>query len=206
MITVVDGDTNTFRAIAYGTPDPLTMEWCRQRHDDRIAVLDPFVQQAWQASKNTVFGNIDYQAIANMNRALSNQLDSIWIHDRIMALTTVEQLQSPPPIMMRWVMAEPTIRKMYHNQQLAGYDEFYDDPEPGKRGEDHYYYRRAVNGLFLEGQNGEMEAVEWFEHIIDPTDILDIVDQCSIQSTWAGALRIIAERAADPTSMYNAQL
>lgn len=206
MITVIDGDTNTFRAIAYGQPDPLTMDWCRQRHEERIQTLDPFVQQAWQQSSNTVFGNIDYQAIANLSKAMSNQLDGVWVHDTIMALDTLAQLQAPPPIMVKWVMANPNLRELYHDQLIAGYDEYYVDPEPGKRGEDHYYYRRAVNGLFLENTNGELEASEWFENISDPSDVLDIVDQCSIQSTWASAIKFINERASDPTSMYNAQL
>lgn len=206
MITVIDGDTNTFRALAYSQPDTLTIDWCRQRHEERIQTLDPFVQTAWQQSANSVFGNIDYQAIANLSKALSNQMDGMWLYDEIRPLTTLEQIQNPPPIMVKWVMANPTLRDSYHRQEIAGYDEWYVDPEPGKTGEDHYYYRRAVNGLFIEDPSGEMEAVEWFEHINDPTDVLDMVDQCVIQSVWATALKFIRERGSDPTSMYNAQL
>lgn len=206
MITVVNGDTNTFRAYAYGEPDLLTMQWCQQRQAEQFQVLDPVVRDNFLAQAGTVFGQVDYEGIARMAKAINNQLDSIWFRDIITTLSTVPELQNPPPIMINWIMACPEVRELYHQQAVAGYDEFYTDPEPGRNGEEHYYYRRAVNGLFIENDEGEMEAVEWFEDLWKPEDALDIVDQRSIQATWMHLVNALNEGQSDPTSRFNAQM
>lgn len=206
MITVINGDTNAFRAMAYGTPDKLTMEWCRQRQAEAMHNLDPIVLQNIQAQQGSVFGEIDYTGIARMSKALNNHLDSMWVSDKIVPLKTVAELQTPPPVMIKWIMACPEVRERFHQQQLAGYDEYYVDPEPKKNGEDHYYYRRAVEGIFFETEDDDMVANEWFEDLWSPDDALDIVDQVSIQSTWASMIAAIHEGGSDPTSRFNAQL
>ncbi len=205
-ITVVSGDTNTFRASAYGRPDVMTMQWCEQREQQQFQNVDPLVRQQFLDQRGTVFGELDYTGILQLSKAMSNQMDTTWMRNVIQTLNTVEQLQVAPPVMINWIMANPVAREMYHRQEIAGYDEYYTDPEPGKNGEDHYYYRRAVNGLFLEDSDGELVANEWLEDLWDPADSLDIVDQRSIQATWQTLVTALRNRGSDPTSRWNAQL
>ncbi len=205
-ITVVSGDTNTFRASAYGRPDVMTMQWCEQREQQQFQNVDPLVRQQFLDQRGTVFGELDYTGILQLSKAMSNQMDTTWMRNVIQTLNTVEQLQVAPPVMINWIMANPVAREMYHRQEIAGYDEYYTDPEPGKVGEDHYYYRRAVNGLFLENKDGEFVATEWLEDLWDPSDSLDIVDQRSIQATWETLVTALRKRGSDPTSRWNAQL
>lgn len=205
-ITVVSGDTNTFRASAYGRPDVMTMQWCEQREQQQFQNVDPLVRQQFLDQRGTVFGELDYTGILQLSKAMSNQMDTTWMRNVIQTLNTVEQLQVAPPVMINWIMANPVAREMYHRQEIAGYDEYYTDPEPGKVGEDHYYYRRAVNGLFLEDKDGEFVANEWLEDLWDPSDSLDIVDQRSIQATWETLVTALRKRGSDPTSRWNAQL
>ena len=68
MITEITGDTNTFRALAYGRPDLLTMDWCRQQEQQHLMMLDPVVRANYEAMAGTVFGAIDYEGIASMAR------------------------------------------------------------------------------------------------------------------------------------------
>lgn len=205
-ITVVSGDTNTFRASAYGRPDVMTMQWCEQREQQQFQNVDPLVRQQFLDQRGTVFGELDYTSILQLSKAMSNQMDTTWMRNVIQTLNTVEQLQVAPPVMINWIMANPVAREMYHRQEIAGYDEYYTDPEPGKVGEDHYYYRRAVNGLFLENKDGEFVATEWLEDLWDSSDSLDIVDQRSIQATWETLVTALRKRGSDPTSRWNAQL
>ncbi len=205
-ITLVSGDTNTFRAAAYGRPDVMTMAWCEQREQQHFQNVDPTIRQQFMDQRGTVFGDLDYTSILQMSKAMENVSDTSWMRNVIGVLSTVEQLQVAPPVMINWIMANPVAREMYHKQQIAGYDEYYTDPEPGKTGEDHYYYRRAINGLFIENTDGDMEALEWLEDLWDPADSLDIVDQRSIQSTWDHLVNALRKRGSDPTSRWNAQL
>lgn len=206
MITEITGDTNTFRALAYGRPDMLTHDWCRQQEQQHLMMLDPAVRANYEAMQGTVFGAIDYQAIANMSRALRNQADGIWLVNDIIPLKTIGELQNPPPVMVDWMMSCPQVREMYHDQRLAGYDEYYVDHDPGMIGVNHYHYRRVVNGIFEENAKGEMIATEWLEDLRKPTDDLSLSEQLTIMSVWDEMINVLNEGNVDPTSRFNASL
>lgn len=206
MITEITGDTNTFRALAYGRPDMLTMDWCRQREQQHLMMLDPLVRANYESLAGTVLGAIDYESIANMSRALRNQADGVWLTNDIIKLTTIGEMQNPPPVMVDWIMANPDVREMYHNQQIAGYDDYYVDHDPGLIGYDHYHYRRVKNGIFEENTQGEMVAVEWFDDLRKPTDDLLFGEQLVIMSVWDEMSKILSEGNVDPTSRFNASL
>lgn len=206
MITEITGDTNTFRALAYGRPDMLTLDWCRQREQQHLMMLDPLVRANYESMAGTVLGAIDYESIANMSRALRNQADGVWLTNDIIPLTTIGEFQNPPPVMVDWIMANPDVREMYHNQQIAGYDEYYVDHDHGLRGYDHYHYRRVKNGIFEENTQGEMVAVEWFDDLRKPTDDLLFGEQLVIMKVWDEMSKILAEGNVDPTSRFNASL
>lgn len=206
MITEITGDTNTFRALAYGRPDMLTLDWCRQREQQHLMMLDPLVRANYESMAGTVLGAIDYESIANMSRALRNQADGVWLTNDIIPLTTIGEFQNPPPVMVDWIMANPDVREMYHNQQIAGYDEYYVDHDHGFIGYEHYHYRRVKNGIFEENTKGEMVAVEWFDDLRKPTDDLLFGEQLVIMKVWDEMSKILAEGNVDPTSRFNASL
>lgn len=206
MITEITGDTNTFRALAYGRPDMLTMNWCRQQEQQHLMMLDPMVRANYENMAGTVLGAIDYESIANMSRALRNQSDGVWLTNDIIQLTTIGEMQNPPPVMVDWIMANPDVRERYHNQQIAGYDEYYVDHDPGFIGYEHYHYRRVKNGIFEENPQGEMVAVEWFDDLRKPTDDLLFGEQLVIMNVWDEMSKILSEGNIDPTSRFNASL
>ena len=206
MITEITGDTNTFRALAYGRPDLLTLDWCRQQEQQHLMMLDPVVRANYEAMAGTVFGAIDYEGIASMARALRNQSEGVWLVNDIIPLTTIGEMQNPPPVMVDWIMANPDVRDLYHQQRIAGYDEYHIDHDPGCIGVDHYHYRRVVNGIFEENKAGEMVAVEWLEDLRKPTDDLLFAEQLIIQGVWDEMSKVLAEGNADPTSRFNASM
>ena len=65
MITEITGDTNTFRAMAYGRPDLLTVDWCRQQEQQHLMMLDPVVRANYEAMAGTVFGAMVIGIISN---------------------------------------------------------------------------------------------------------------------------------------------
>lgn len=207
MITVVNGDTDTFRALAYGRPDMTTINWCREREQQQLAVVDPFIRNNYIQQQGTVFGDFDIQGIANVARAVSHYVEEAWYVDNIRTLNTLEELQLPPVTMVKWIMACPEVRTRYHEQSLAGYDDLYVDLEPGKNGEDHYYYRRVVDGVFLEDKDtGDWTANEWVEELHEEEDLLDFTDQTMILATWRTMVRELDKNTYDPTSQFNAML
>lgn len=206
MITEIQGDTNTFRAIAYGRPDTLTMEWCNQREQAHLAGLCSEVRNNYMAMQNTVHGAIDYAQIAAIADSLRVQTDASWMVNDIIRLETIQQFQQPPPIMVDWLMANPYVRSRYYKQTIAGYDEYYVDHDPGDIGENHYHYRRVMNGIFQENEEGALLAHEWFEDIRQPTDELTFTQQMIVVNVWDKLTGFLLEGGKDPTSRYGAAL
>lgn len=205
MIIPIEGGVDAFTASAYGIPDPMTMQWCNHRVQQARATLLPEVQQYFNSAVGTVFDDINYREIARIAKATSGRIDSVWVMDVIRPSHTLQELQNAPPVMVGWIMAHPTVRKLYHEQQIAGYDQYYTDHAPTEHSKDHDQYREVINGIFLPTGNGdEEEAVEWLGEFDDST--LDITDKSSIIETWDAVLAHIKAGREDPTSTYNAML
>ena len=97
-----------------------------------------------------------------------------------------------------------TLRLMYHQQRCEGYTDTYVDMHPGDVGEQHYDYRRVVDGMVME-QDDELVSVQYFDEIKEG-DELDIDDQVAILRTWDSVKAAIEENKEDPTSPFNASL
>lgn len=205
MITVIDGDSSTFTAMAYGMPDPVSIQWCHNRAMQARQALAPEARAIFENTTNEVFGEIDHVKIARIAKAARGRLDSIWQTDTVSVLTEVSAIQNAPPVMVTYIMANPMIREMYHEQKIAGFDDYYQDPYP----EDHSYefklYREVVDGVFLEtGNKDEMVATEWVGDFDD--SVLDLIDKQAIMETWDNVLAHVRKGGEDPTSIYNAML
>lgn len=205
MITVIDGDSSTFTAMAYGMPDPVSIQWCHNRAMQARQMLAPEARAIFENTTNEVFGEIDHVKIARIAKAAKGRLDSIWQTDTISTLTTVQAIQNAPPTMITFIMANPMIREMYHEQKIAGFDDYYHDNYPTDHSYQFKLYREVVDGVFLEtGNKDEMVAVEWVGEFDDST--LDLIDKQSIMETWDNVLAHVRKGGEDPTSIYNAML
>lgn len=205
MIIPIEGGVDSFTAMAYGMPDPLTMQWCNQRVQQARASLMPEVQMYFNSSVGTVFEDINYREIARIAKATTGRVDSVWVMDVIRPNHTLQEIQNSAPTMIGWIMAHPTIREKFHNQEIAGFDQYYQDPLPSVHDQDYDQYREVINGVFLPTGNGdEEEAVEWLGEFEDSS--LDISDKASIIETWDSVLAHIRAGREDPTSTYNAML
>ena len=108
--------------------------------------------------------------------------------------------------MISAIMAEPTLRRMYHQQQVDGYSENYVDVQPGKVGEDHYDYRRVTNGVFMQDEDGEWSAKTYYEDLLEGSGEFDFLEQVDILRTWEQMRIQLAKRKDDPTSRWNSSL
>lgn len=205
MIVPINGDTNTFAAIAYGVPDPLAIKWCDERVNAKRQQLLPEAITLFEQNLNTVYSDIDWQSIYRTAKALDNRNDTIWMVDVISSLTDIKSIQTAPPIMVDWIMCHPEIRRLYHSNQIAGFDEYYQDPYPDLHDDDFFKYREVINGVFMETGNGEEMAATWYIDEFDDS-VLDFSDQVDIINTWQSVLAFIQQGEEDPTSVYGNSL
>jgi hypothetical protein len=204
MATFIEGGAMTFDALTYGSTHPNTLNFLSAQFQNPTASLvsagQEFVERA--ASLFEQFNGS--QALRAMKSA-ARGLRSLWQMDEIRPLSTVGQMQFAPLTMQRWIMAEPSIRELYHKNACDGYSDTYIDMHPNDIGEAHYDYRRVMNGLVLE--TNEDHAYEWtattyLDDLVEGDTELTLEEQLDIQTTWNFMKHHMSISKEDPTSIY----
>jgi DNA-binding transcriptional LysR family regulator len=122
----------------------------------------------------------------------------------IVPLETLDELRSAQPVMQRYIMAEPMLRSLYHQQRIDGYSDTYQDIQPGIIGEDHYDYRRVMTGNIQEEvRNGEevWVARQYLDEIHPDDRELDIQERHLVISAWDLAKKFLQTKQ-DPTNIF----
>ena len=204
MVQIVDGGSMTFDALMYGGVNPGTLNFLSSQFQDPSNVILSAGQQFVERAAEMFDRFNGSQALRTM-KAVARGVRSLWQLDEIRPLTTVGQVQFAPITMQRWVMAEPTIRQLYHNNACDGYSDTYVDMYPGDIGENHYDYRRAVNGLVVDQPDDaeyEWLAVTYLDDLVEGDSPLTLEEQIDIQDTWRFLKGHLSHSKEDPTSIY----
>ncbi len=139
-------------------------------------------------------------------RQLGKKVESMWKTDDIRPLTMIQDIQNATMLMQRWIMACPEVRTLYHNQGCEGYTGSYVDVDPGLVGDQHYDYRRAMDGLVVFDDQGDWSATTYFDELRDGDRDLLLDEQIDIQTTWEAMRYHVTRNKDDPTSMTGAAL
>jgi hypothetical protein len=211
MAQIISGGSAAVQALLYGDVHPGTDRFFESQRGQALRHLTE-TARSYIGEIRDRFG---YMATDRMQRAIRDvrrKATWAWHGDFIRPLRTLDDFQMAPPCMLRFIMAEPYARTMYHQQSLAGYDEDYTDLEPGRVGEDHHDYRVVMDGIVQvdeePDENGDYHwhADTWIEDYAEDEAPMDFRDQIEVMESWGHMRRIISERLKDPTSVYHASL
>lgn len=205
MATVLYGGERELNLFTAGEPHPAMLQYMREQANmlsNYIAQTgNTFVQGALQTYENFYSD----EALRHARAALS-KVKGLFRPDAIMELESIYDVQQAGPLMQRYVMAEPTLRQMYHDGRCNGYQGTYVDPFPGQIGDSDYNYRRVMNGLLVEtpateeAPDGDSEFVIYVEELMDGDRELELHEQVAITSTWERIRYSLANSMIDPTS------
>lgn len=209
MAQLLRGGNAAVQALLYGDVHPGTQRFFESRQEsgfDRLREgARAFIQQAQEK-----FGFMASDATRRAIRDVRKAANWAWHGDYVRPLRSIDDLQLASPVMRRYLMAEPTIRKLYQRQQISGYDGQYEDLQPGVLGEDHRDYRRVMNEIVVEEEPDENETNFWahqyMDVLVDDEPPLDPDEQFTVLECWNLAKRFMLEGKRDPTSLYNATL
>jgi len=210
MIAELDNDG--FDALLYGAQSvhPNTMRYMENQFNHVTGLLTD-VGRRFSQETERVFEFFSSGESFRKARAILRNVGSLFKADDIRELTSISDFQTAGLEMQRWLMAEPDYRKLYHQQRCEGFSRTYIDRHPGRIGEDHYDYRRAMNGLFVpekvEGEEEEQYFVtEYFEELIEGDRELELSEQVDIQTSWRNLRAFVAHGGEDPGSEFGNQL
>ena len=210
MVEIVNGGNVAFNALLFGAPDPNLAAHLGQQFNQGMQNLTDMGQRLFHQSRD-LFERFSGDQAMRYIRAIGRAANAVWQSDTIRPITCIGEMQFATPTMQRWIMAEPTVRKMYHEQRLDGYSHSYVDVEPDRIGTRHYDYRRVTNGLMLfsefdDPQKPEWSATTYFEEPYEGDIELSLPEKADIMHTWECLRSMVRNGREDPTDRFNATL
>ena len=204
QIGVISGTQETGMALAYGLPHQDTIRYLNDRMNQitsTISHVPDVVKGMFQSLKGSFDSFFSDEAVERARKELSIQ--SVDINpSAVVAMIELEMMRKASISMQRWMMAEPTIRDLFHQQRVDGFSETYTDVDPGCIGDRHYDYRRAIDGLVVE--DGDDFVCNIYSDDLREGDAhLNIQEQVKIQVTWDSLRKHLAQKKKeleDPTN------
>lgn len=203
MINVIHGGGNAFAALAYPEINPINFNYIEQQFSNFGQTLNEVGRAFFEGGK-AIFEKIHNNDAVRAAKAAINAAKGAFKPNVIINLDTLEEIQQAKPVMQRWIMANPYVREIYHNQQCCGYDGSYVDMYPNDIGEAHYDYRRVMNGMVVEDDEG-WYVTEYVEDLVEGDRHLQFDEQCDILKTWDLA-ELFMRKKEDVTSQFGDKL
>lgn len=163
-----------------------------------------YIQRARQ-----LYDSIHNSDIARQARAAIRSVKGALRPDVICELTDLEDVRSAQPRMARYIMAQPDIRQLYHQQRCDGYHDVYVDHYPNDIKHSHYDYQLVMSGIVqdIKDENGEDSwmVTTYATDIIEGDKALDFYEKVDILHTWE-IIELAIKSGQDPTDRYEGRL
>jgi hypothetical protein len=205
MAQFYESSLESFNALAFAPPSTSTISYLEQLVSRPTQTLSDLSQQIMNQAVTT-FENTYGSDAMRIARAAARQIGALWDENNIRALTTLAQLQTAPLKMLPYLMAETTTRRMYQEQRCDGYSGEYVDAFPGTIGESHYHYRKVMNGIIEDTDDGWTSTQYFDDHDEWGEEDLTFEEQHDILRSWASLAKAMMQKEDDPTSRWNASL
>jgi uncharacterized protein YbaA (DUF1428 family) len=206
-VTVMYGDNTAYNALIYGNqPHVGTMQYL-QNQVSNISTTLTDAGKSFMSNTAELWDKFHGSAAIQSAAAALRRVGSIFQANIISPLFEIGSIQNAPLIMQRYIMAQPDIREAFHKQRIDGYSNDYVDMHPGVIGEDHYDYRRVMNGVIqIDNETGEEKTVHYLDDSIGDDKDLRLDEQVDIMSTWDIVSSLMKYGERDPTDTYNGKL
>lgn len=208
MATHVAGGVDAFNSYVYAQPSQQDIEFFNRNNQTFYETIGQTGMAFFDGVRDRM-QTIDFGRLQEYAQAAMRRVSSFWDTDTIRPLTTLADVQFPPDMMIRWQMANPDVRTMYHKKLCAGYDDKYVDFQPGVSRHEHHDYQRVMHGMEQYDEEGELCFVmydETFEQEEDSVDYLSMSERCDIIQSWNTTTAFLNRMKDDPTSQFSGML
>lgn len=201
------GADDMFDAMLYGETHPNTVAFLASQVSQ---VADTLTEagRAFIAKSAQVFNHYNGAEALRFARGVMSQVKGIFDTNRISTLWELAEMQDANLTMQRWIMANPNVRQMYHAQKCDGYSDTYLDVEPGWVKEDHYDYRRVMDGQFVFNPTEDVDwrSTSYLDQLKEGDRDLLHEEQVEILRGWDAMDLLMALGKDDPTSAVGGSL
>lgn len=209
-VTVVQGTApQLLSSMLFPEQSQATVQWLHNQFHRDTSILTDAGRQFSHAAEEW-YRRYNDPRIDRTARRIMRAVKGLGTANQIAPLETVSEIQAAKPLMQRYIMALPEIRKRYHRQLCDGYSESYVDGQPGVVGDQHYDYRRVMDGVVQDAPAGKEDEYEWFaryyaDELYEGDRELDAQEKFIVLSVWDLAKEAL-KNGIDPTDIFNRKL
>lgn len=208
MAKIIDGSMQEFRIMTYGRPSEKTMSFLRDQYESPTSSLARASEEFRKRVSDMYESNYGDEALAKIDR-IRRQLGSMWNLDEIRELRTAEEFQCASPTLRRYLMANPTLRRLHRQGRIEGYGALYTDPDPHSEGKYHYDWRRVMSGMVEVNEDPKAEyewtATTYFDELLEGDIELSHIQQEIIRDNWVRQEAMLLFGQDDLTSPGNSR-
>lgn len=204
----IDESSNVMSNLIYGNNgfqmDNMVRDYLiNQRHTNTYGLGTEFYD-SMLARYDQIQNSEPIRAAKAIYRKMVNGIDN-YFNNQIVLLDTIGKMQNPPPVMFKYLVANPTVRDLRDKERIVAYSNVYNDPiEDVTNIEDIKYYRHVMNGI-IHKKDGELNCVRYLESSTTKSTIT-IEEQLDIFYSWMNINYAILTGNDDPTDNENGAL
>ncbi len=202
-MNVVHAGTIGFDALLYPEQNSSNMAFIQQQFQNFSTSLTDAGRQFMEGAK-AIYEQINNSEAVLLARNAIRAVKGLMNPNVIQPITTYEDFQIAQPVMQRYIMANVNIRQLFFDQRCDGYSDTYVDIDPGKIGEDHYDYRRVMNGIGVETED-DFVFTYYPDELREGDRELNIHEQVDILTTWQ-VMNMFMQEKKDPTNIYGGKI
>lgn len=197
---------NAFDALVYGSTHQNTVNFLRNQFNTFSNTLMDSAKGFFEKGRDLFEKFHSSEAMRFARSVVNEALGQTEVKgEYIASIFELNQFQTANLCMQRWVMANPVVRQQYHDQLCDGYSATYVDMEPGLIGDQHYDYRRVMDGM-LQIEEDNWKIVQYLEELKEGDRDLLLEEKADIQQSWTWLEYLMTLGQDDPTSPHGSML
>jgi hypothetical protein len=146
QINVIEASPLAFDYLAFPNQSPNTLHYFQNQMQSFSNALTETGQRFMQGAKE-LYARIHDNTAIRIAKAAIRHAGGLYQPNVIIQIDDIEGMRSATPMMQNYIMAQPDLRDMYHRQLVNGYSDTYIDIDPKQSNDQHYYYRRVMDGV-----------------------------------------------------------
>ena len=183
MAMVVYGGPEAFRALLYPHQDhPANQTYFLQNLQNFSDTLTEAGRTFMEQSK-AIYDRLNSSEVMRIAQNALRQAGKLFLPNVIRPLYTLEDFQQAQPVMQRYIMSCPSVREAWQQQLCQGYGDTYLDLSPGGIRETDYTWRRVMDGIIVEDDEG-WYVKSYLDELIEGDPVLTIDQKTDILSSW----------------------
>lgn len=204
MVQVLTGPVESFDMLLYPEQSMQNQQYIQNQLNQINTTLSDIGQKFMQGATE-LYNRINDSDIVRRAKAAIRMAQSSFHPNQIRSLETLEDLQAASLVMQRWIMAQPDLRALHQRHLVEGYSDTYVDIHKDTIAESHYDYRRVMDGVIREEEDGWVSR-QYIEDLLKGDRDLVFDEQVDILKTWQIVEMYAKARKADPSNPFGGDM